>query len=359
MILKGYIFSLLYAAVCILFAMTVGKFGVDKKYTRKIVHILVGFEWVILTHFTGAGSIHFLIVCLICLLLLYVDYKLKLLPAMSSESNNAPGTVYYAVAMSIMALITIFVPDMIYPFGIGVFCTSFGDGFAAVAGQLVKKGNPKIYGNKSLLGTITNLVISFFVPLVFASVFDLPLEIYHCVLIALFSCELELFCGFGLDNIIITVGTALLSYSFIYYPEVIGYIVPILVTPIIIAVSYKKRALTLGGIIAAILLDAVISLSLGNFGFTILITFFVVAVAVDKIKKRLKANKNLAEAGIEKKGDCRDSVQVLANGLISGIFALLYLIFEDKIYIIGFVASLAEAHSDTMASGVGTLFHSE
>jgi uncharacterized protein (TIGR00297 family) len=259
------------------------------------------------------------------------------------------------VAMSIMAGITVFIPDMIYPFGIGVFCTSFGDGFAAVIGQLIKRHNPKIYGNKSVFGSVVNFAVSFFVPYLFSVMLELPLEIYHCLLIAVLSCELELFCSFGLDNIVITVGTSLLSYAFIYYPPVIGYIVPILVTPIIIALSYKKSALTRGGIVAAILLDALISVSLGNFGFTTLMTFFVVAVAIDKVKKRLKRKKGLAEADIEKKGDCRDSVQVLANGLSAAIFALLYLIFDNKLFVIAFVASLAEALADTAASGIGSL----
>ena len=187
MIIKGYIFSTLYAMICILLAMIVSKFGVPKKYTRKLVHILVGFEWVILTHFMGAGSIHFLIVCVLFTLLLFIDYKIKIVPAMSSDGENAPGTVYYGVAMSIMAFITLFVPDMIYPFGIGVFCTSFGDGFAAVVGQLITKRNPKIYGEKSLYGGLTNVIISFLVPLVFSHLFDLGLGIHHCIFIAVFS----------------------------------------------------------------------------------------------------------------------------------------------------------------------------
>ena len=286
MIIKGYIFSFLYAMICILLAMIVSKFGVPKKYTRKLVHILVGFEWVILTHFMGAGSIHFLIVCVLFTLLLFIDYKIKIVPAMSSDGENAPGTVFYGVAMSIMAFITLFVPDMIYPFGIGVFCTSFGDGFAAVVGQLITKRNPKIYGEKSMYGGLTNVIISFLVPLVFSHLFDLGLGIHHCIFIAVFSFFLELFIGFGLDNIVITVGTSLLTYFLAYYPLTINYIVPILCTPLIIAVAYKKKALSFGGIIAAVLLDIAVSVSLGNFGFIVLITFFAVAVVVDKIKKR-------------------------------------------------------------------------
>ena len=43
MIFKGYLFSVLYALICLLFAFMLYKVGVEKKITRKIVHILVGF----------------------------------------------------------------------------------------------------------------------------------------------------------------------------------------------------------------------------------------------------------------------------------------------------------------------------
>ncbi len=355
MIIKGYIFSIVYALLCILLAMVISKFGVPKKYTRKLVHILVGFEWVILTHYMGPGSHHFLAVCLIFTLVLFLDYKLKLVPAMSSDGENAPGTVYYAVAMTIMALITAFIPEMIYPFGVGVFCTSLGDGFAGVIGQAVKKYNPKIFGNKSVFGTLSVLLLCFFTAIVFNEIYGLGLEIYHCLFIAIFATELELFVGLGLDNIALTVGTSLFTYFLVIYPEALNYVVPILLTPLIIVLSLKKKALTIGGIISALALDIIISVSLGNFGFVLLISFFIAAIIVDKVKKRIKLKKHKAESYVEKKSDCRDSIQVLSNGLAAAICAALYLFTENRLFILGFTASLAEALADTSASGIGSL----
>ena len=161
MILKAYIFALLYGVLCLGLAFLGYKLGMQKKYTRKLVHILVGFEWVILYGFLGGGSIHFLNVCIVFTLLLLVTYFRKLTPMIASDADNAPGTVYYGVAMSIMATVCLFVPHFVLYFGIGVFCTSLGDGFAGLVGQTVKKYNPKIYGKKSLLGFLTNLLVSF------------------------------------------------------------------------------------------------------------------------------------------------------------------------------------------------------
>jgi len=355
MIIKGYLFSILYAGLCVLGATILGKFGVPKKYTRKFVHILVGFEWVILSHYMKDNLPHFFAVCLICLLLLAIDYKCKLVPAMSSEGDNAPGTVYYAVAMSVMAAVTVYAPDMILPFGVGVFCTSFGDGLAAVVGQSIKKYNPKIWGSKTLFGTFTSFVVCVAVPLVFTEIYkEMQLSFWHCLLIGFFAFEIELFIGYGLDNIAITLGSAALTHSLMFLPEAtVRYIVPVIVTPVIIAFAYRKKALTVGGIIAAIILDLVISVTLANFGFTVLITFFVGSVIIDKIKKYYKKAKQKFEVDREKRGDCRDAVQVLANGFVAGLSALLYALTEQHFFILAFVASLAEAFADTAASGVG------
>ena len=352
MIFYGYLTSILYALLCIGAGLVLYKLGVPKKFTRKLVHILVGFEWVILYHFMGT-SVHFLVVCLLFLGLLALDYKIKLVPAMSSDGENAPGTVYYAVAMSVMAFVTLFLPEMVIPFGVGVFATSFGDGLAGVGGQAAPRHNPKIYGKKSLLGTLTNAVVCFVTVVAFSEIFSLGLFLWQSLLIALFAVILELVVGFGLDNIAITVGVSALTYAFIYLPEVTNYIAPILVTPLIIALAYKKRSLTLGGVLAAVAVDLCISVPLGNFGFTTLMTFFVGSVAVDKFKKWYKSRKNKAEIDREKRGDCRDVVQVLANGLVASLSAVLYFCLGHRVFVIAFVASLAEAFADTVASGVG------
>ena len=352
MIFWGYLTSILYAVLCIGMGLVLYKVGVPKKFTRKLVHILVGFEWVILNYFVGP-SVHFLVVCLLFLVILAIDYKMKLVPAMSSDGENAPGTVYYALAMSVMAAITLFLPDMLIPFGLGVFATSFGDGLAGVVGQAVTRHNPKIFGAKSLFGTLTNLVVCFATAILFSEIFELGLPVWQSLLIALFAVILELSVGFGLDNIAITLGVSALTYAFIYYPAVSDYILPILITPLIIAVAYKKRSLTLGGVALAVICDLCISIPLGNFGFTTLMTFFVGSVAVDKFKKHYKIKNGKRDIDREKRGDCRDSVQVVANGGVAGICAVLYFFLGNHFFVVAFVASLAEAFADTAASGIG------
>ena len=348
MVLKAYIFALLYGVFCLGLALLGYKLGMQKKYTRKLVHILVGFEWVILYGFLGGGSIHFLSVCLIFTLLLLVTHFRKLAPMIASDGDNAPGTVYYGVAMSVMATVCLFVPHFVLYFGIGVFSTSLGDGFAGLVGQAVKKHNPKIYGSKSLLGFLTNLVVSFAVPLVFEAVFGMGLKVWHCALIGFFSASLELISSFGLDNITVTLGTAFLSFSIIYLDSIGNYLVPIVLTPVIIALVLKKKALTPFATVLAVFLDIVVSLTLGYRGFLLLLTFLVGSVLVDKVKK-LKQKSD----GITKRGDCRDAIQVVANGIVPMFFAIFAALYRNPAFLVGYIATLSEAFADTAASGFG------
>ena len=347
MLILGYVLSVAYGLFCILLGFIAYKLGMAKKYTRKLVHMLVGFEWIILNHFMGAG-IHFLIVCLAFTAFLAVSHFAKLTPMMESEGDNSPGTVFYGVAMSIMAFICLFVPEMQYPFGIGVFCTSLGDGFAGVVGQMIRKGNPKIFGNKSLFGTLAAFAVSSLVAFVMNAVFSMGLSPWSCLAIGLFSAGIELVGFFGLDNIGVTLGASLLSYALINVPIFGQFIIPIILTPFIIAAVIEKKALTPAAVFLAVVLDIVVSVALGNFGFILLLVFLVGSVLIDKIK-----DKKRADDGITKRGSCRDSVQVVANGLIPMLMAIFFAIKPSDGFVLAYVAVLAEAFADTAASGIG------
>ena len=349
MIFTGYLTGLLYGALCLLIAAVAYKLGMPKKFTRKIVHVLVGLEWVILYHFLGAG-VHFLMVCIFFLLLLIVSYKAKIMGMISSEADNSPGTIYYAAAMTGVAIVGCFLPNVMLPFGIGVFCTSFGDGLAGVVGQLITKHNPTIYGQKTFIGTLTNFVVSFLAAFTISTAFSMDLSILQCIAIGLLSVELELLGEGGFDNIAVTWATTALAYGFLYFANINNYLFPILITAPIVIFVKLKNALTKSGLIAALVIDLIVSISLGNLGFITFVIFFAGSIIIDKIKKRAK---NKGRSDIEAKGDCRDAMQVLVNGLPATVVAAAYLITGKEIFIIPFAASLAEAFADTAASGIG------
>ena len=347
MIALGYGLSLVYGALCLLFAYFISRLGVEKRITRKLVHILIGFEWVILYTFHGA-SVHFLTVCIAFLLLLAVAYKKNLLKMISSDGENAPGTVYYAVSMSVMAAVSILEPRFMLPFGVAVFATSFGDGFAGLVGQTVKKRNIRICGNKSLIGALSNFLFSALSAAVFMLVFpEMGLELLHCVLIALLSTGVELIAVRGLDNILLPLTVSAFTYCLAVFPQTVNYAVPIVLTPFVIAFAWEKRALTRGGLITAIILDVVVTATLGNEGFVLLLTFLMLGVFTDKFKLK---NMDISEA----KGSRRDALQVLANGAVAAVTTVLYFAFSWRALLVAYVASLAEALGDTAASSFGS-----
>ena len=353
MVLKGYIFGIGYAFLCLFLSLILFKLGVKKWVTRKVVHILVGFEWVILYHYMGAG-IHFLAVCIFFLLLLTLAYFKKMMPMISSDDENAPGTVYYAVAMTGVAIVGCFYESVMIPFGLGILATSVGDGLAGVVGKSFSRFNPKIYGNKTLLGTLACFICTFVGAYIMNFIFEMKLDLVRLLAIAVFATVLELVTGLGLDNIVITWGVTALTVGFLNFDWMLEYILPLLLTPLVIAFALKKKSLTKGGVLLAVFFDAAVSISLKNFGFVLLMSFFVGAILIDKIKNKAKKQGRTDES---QKGDCRDYMQVLANGLPSCMFALMYLATDNKAFIIGFCASLAEALADTAASGLGIFAH--
>ena len=342
MILLGYLISLIYGLFCMGISMVAHRLGLDSTYTRKITHILIGFEWVILQRFMGPG-IHFVIVCLIFTFIITVIYKTGIFPSLASKGDNSRGTIYYCIAMTIMSLISCVFPQMMIPFGIGAFCTSMGDGFAGVFGS-VKKYNRVIYGNKTLFGFLSCFVFSFLSVLILCFAFQVNMKPIYAVLIAMFSAVLEIFAKNGIDNITVTLGSAFLSYFFINFPTfILYYILPLIFTIPIVAFVHKKKALTPYGIIVALILDIMASIAFGNFGFIILVVFFGGSLIADKLKKCPSSHR-----------EERTAVQVLANGFLGCVFSFASIILPSKIWLVAFISVFAEALADTVASGIGS-----
>ena len=327
MIATGYLLGFGYGVLCLLAAFLLSRLGVKKAITRKLVHIFIGFEWVILYAFHGA-TYHFLIVCLCFLALLIVAYKKRLLQMISSDGDNAPGTVYYAVSMSLMALASLIDQRFILPFGLAVFVTSLGDGFAGLLGGLVKKHNPKIDKQKTLVGALANFVLSTATALAFMTIFeDMGLTPTHCLVIGALSVGIELISGFGLDNITLPILVATFTYiSTAFYAETVKYFLPIALTPLIISFVVERKNLTRGGTIAAIFLDIAVSISLGNLGFLLLLTFLALGILTDKLKRKNTECK-------EEKSSHRDASQVLANGLVPIVCAAIYFAIGERAFL--------------------------
>ena len=86
----------------------------------------------------------------------------------------------------------------------------------------------------------------------------------------------------------------------------------ILLLSLIAVFAYKKKWLTLSGAVSAVILGLIVLWMGGVSAFTVFLFFFVSSSLVSKLSKFVNRR--------EKKGNRRDMVQVLANGLPAALF---------------------------------------
>jgi len=206
MIIKGYIFTYLYIFLIIGLSSLLYKKG-NGTITRKIIHIGVAFYYVIAYHYFKT-SIHLIVPPISFVILNYISYKKNIVKSMEEEAS--PGTVYYALSVFILALITYFKNDFYPYFGIGLFIMAFGDGIAPITGKYLK--SKKIYQDKTLFGSLTVFILSIVVVCIFNHIFKINYSIIKIILIGIFSTVLEIIGKKGLDNLSLPLGSSLISY---------------------------------------------------------------------------------------------------------------------------------------------------
>lgn len=122
--------------------------------------------------------------------------------------------------------------------------------------------------------------------------------------------------------------------------------------------AWKMKSLSTSGMVGAFLVGSAIFIGFSWEGLILLGCFFVSSSVLGKVKAKRKVDLG----DILVKGDQRDIIQVMANGGIPAVVAIIYFFTKDvnsTIFIILFTVSLAAATSDTWASEVGTLSRSK
>jgi uncharacterized protein (TIGR00297 family) len=115
--------------------------------------------------------------------------------------------------------------------------------------------------------------------------------------------------------------------------------------------AYRRRYLTLSGIIIAIVFGIILLIIAGReYLIPLLIAFFITNTAT-RYKIRLKIKLGL----IKPNSYIRDYKNVLANGLPIFIFGLLEGIYKYEIFIYGYLVALTIFLSDTISSEIGVL----
>lgn len=217
-ILLGYIFVYAYLfGLLLLIGILQKKANLSSESSRKLVHIFVSFTWFIMICFFGY-TWHIIIPPITFVILNYISYKKGIFSMMerNDKENDSLGTVYYPISVLILSILTIIDNRFVAPYGIGLFCMAFGDGLAPFFGQRYRSYKFKIFNSeKTLFGILTVFTCSLIISTVFALYYNLHISILELLLIAVMSALLELIGTKGIDNLLLPIGTAIITYLLI------------------------------------------------------------------------------------------------------------------------------------------------
>lgn len=210
----GIIFSIIFVFLIIGVSSILTRFNLlSNEGSRKFIHIGVSNWWIIAMIFFN-NNIYASIVPALFVVINYISYKKQVFKAMERDgSKNDLGTVYFALSLLILSLITFKNVEYSYLGALGILIMGYGDGFAAVIGVKYGKNKFKVLGNeKSIEGSLAMFIFSFIVSIVILYIFNPVNIILYSLVLAIISTFLEAFSPYGLDNLAVPLGT-----SFVYY----------------------------------------------------------------------------------------------------------------------------------------------
>ena len=146
----------------------------------------------------------------------YASYKMNIIKVMErdegEENKDSLGTVYYALTLLILALVT-FGPLNNPVIGLcGVAVMGYGDGLAAVIGQSIKSKEYRIKDNKkTIAGSITMFCITLMIIAGFLKYSNASYVAIKSILVAVIVTFIEAVSIKGTDNLTVPLTTSLLA----------------------------------------------------------------------------------------------------------------------------------------------------
>lgn len=105
-ILLGYLLTYIYVfLILILLGILKSKKRIKEQTSRKLVHILMGFTWLIMVYFFK-NSIHMIILPITMVIFNFLSYKFNIMQSMEQEKKDSKGTIYYAISFVVLACLT-------------------------------------------------------------------------------------------------------------------------------------------------------------------------------------------------------------------------------------------------------------
>ena len=184
----------------------------DPELTRKVVHIGSG-NVIILAWWLKISTQVIVSAAVIAAAIALISYFTPILPSINSVGRKSLGTLFYAVSIGILA--ACFWQNYPQYTAIGILVMAWGDGMAAIIGQRFGKHTYQVgeitkSWEGSLAMTATSyLVTSLILWLVRGGSWQTWLT---ALIVALVATALEAVSKFGIDNLTVPLGSAILCF---------------------------------------------------------------------------------------------------------------------------------------------------
>ena len=204
--LLGIVVSYIYIAIIIALAKCFEKLG--KEASRKFIHIMLGNWWLIAMYFFD-NAIWASFVPATFVIINYVSYKKNLIKVMERDENEKEGlgTVYYALSLFILAVVTFGILKKPELGLVSIFVMAYGDGLAAVIGKKVKSLKYKVGDTeKSIAGSLTMFIVSFIIISIYLVFANIALWWLKAIILSAIITIFEAVSIKGTDNITVPLG---------------------------------------------------------------------------------------------------------------------------------------------------------
>ncbi len=206
----GIVVSYLVIFLVILGAKLFEKKG--KEASRKFIHIMLGNWWIIaMIFFDNVWFASFVPATFV--VINYLSYKKDLIKVMERDEGKKEGlgTVYYAISLLILAIVTFGIINKPAVGLAAIFTMAYGDGLAAIIGRAVKSPKYKVFDTeKSIAGSITMFLVSFIIVAIYLLYIGNPLWLILAFADALVLTLIEALSIKGTDNITVPIASLLM-----------------------------------------------------------------------------------------------------------------------------------------------------
>jgi uncharacterized protein (TIGR00297 family) len=234
---------------------------------------------------------------------------------------------------------------------------TLADTFAAISGEKLRSVRSYVIwqDKKTVEGSVVMHLTAFLLVLVITTIFShytsfmsfipLPTIIMLAGFIATIATIAESISKYGSDNISVPIISAIVFDQFfinLSYGQLLPFLIWSIVSLILLWSTFRLKVLSSSGAVTAFLIGVIIFGSGGVQWISPLIVFFILSSVISKFRR--------AESG---KHSNRNIYQVLANGVVPTIVALLYFYYQFPFMYILYLSAIAAATADTWATEIG------